>query len=833
MKTPAVFHESITENFPDLASFPEYNPNPLIQLSASGDIQYMNSAAKQLFPDMGMFRMEHPFLKGLEKFFQKTPKNYLNILTREVFVNGHFYTQTLTKVPKTTMFRLFGTDITELKRIDLEREQFFKFFNLSTDIMVIADPNGAFKRVNPTCLKELGYSEAELLSKSFIDFIHPDDKQSTRDEMAHQIKTGSSLNFENRYICKDGSFIWLSWRANYNKEDGITYATARNITERKESELELVRVNRALHMVSSINQTLIRAADEKMLLNETCRIAADEGGYHLAWVGFAEQDKTKTVRSVAQAGSGVEYLKSLQITWADEKYGHGPTGTAIRTGKTQISSDIGNDPKMLPWKKSALKNGLKSSIALPLISEGEMLGALTIYSNEINAFNEKEIKILEELAGDLAFGIVTHRIRVERALIDKELVRVNRALRMLNENNQALIRVTDEKTLLDKISEVIVSSGGYRLMWIGFAEHDKDKTVRPVAQAGFGTDYLKYTKITWADDAHGRGPTGLAIRTGKTQIARDIQTDPKMTPWRQAAVDRGYKTSIALPLLSGEQIIGALNIYSSELDSFGSQEVQVLEELAADLAFGIATLRLKKKIEERTKEVDQLKNNFIQIVSHQLRTPLTVIRWNIGAILERQRGDVAPAQEEALKGAYAANTQIIERIGDLLAAIDIEEGRIRLETDEVSIADLYKSISEEKLLPCHLKNISYEIIAPDKSLPEISIDAIKIRDVIVRLIDNAIAYSNEGGHITVKLFRKEDNVRFEISDTGIGIPETEQAHIFERFHRGWNAALMRPDASGLSLFISKHYVEMHKGTIGFSSVEKKGSTFWFELPLQA
>lgn len=369
-------------------------------------------------------------------------------------------------------------------------------------------------------------------------------------------------------------------------------------------------------------------------------------------------------------------------------------------------------------------------------------------------------------------------------------------------------------------------------MWIGFAEHDKEKTVRPVAQAGFGTDYLHFLHVTWADNEYGRGPTGVAIRTGKTQIARDIQTDPKMSPWRQAAVERGFKSSIALPLRSGEQTVGVLNIYSGEMDSFGPKEVQILEELADDLAFGITTLRLKKNVEERTKEVDQLKNNFIQIVSHQLRTPLTVIRWNIGAILERQRGDVVPAQEEALKGAYAANTQIIERIGDLLAAIDIEEGRIRLEIDEVSVADLYKSISEEKLLPCHLKNISYDIIAPDKSLPEISIDAIKIRDVIVRLIDNAIAYTNEGGHITVKLFKKDRNVRFEISDSGIGIPETEQKHIFERFHRGWNAALMRPDASGLSLFISKQYIEMHKGTIGFTSVEKKGSTFWFELPLQ-
>lgn len=130
-------------------------------------------------------------------------------------------------------------DISERKRAELEREQFFKFFRISTDLMCIADPNGCFKKVNPACLNMLGYTEAELLAKPFIDFVHPDDRQATLDEMANQIRIGSSLNFENRYICKDGTTKWLSWRANYVEEEGITYATARDVTERKLSEAKL------------------------------------------------------------------------------------------------------------------------------------------------------------------------------------------------------------------------------------------------------------------------------------------------------------------------------------------------------------------------------------------------------------------------------------------------------------------------------------------------------------------------------------------------------------------------------------------------------------------
>ena len=806
--------------------------------------------------------------------------------------------------------------------------------------------------VNQRLLEMMGYTEKEMIGKKLGDFVFSAELADHEKRMQER-KAGKTDSYERRFLCKDGEVIWTHISAtplfDEKKQVVGAFGMLMDITKHKQAEKELIQVNRALRMVSDINQTLVRATDETSLLNDTCRIATEEGGYPLAWVGFVEQDQQKTVRPVAQAGSGKEYAQSAHITWADEKNGRGPTGTAIRTGKTQVVRDISKDVNMSPWRQIAQKYHFQSSIAIPLISDGKTFGSFNIYSTTGDAFYPAEIKILEELAGDLAFGIMSQRMRAEhrdteekfvtafkvspdlmsitrlrdgtilevndgytqllgyersesvgktmaelsiwmdyndrakfvsllekngevndfetmlrrkdgtsfscidsaktfqfkgetcvlsivhdmteRHKNEKELARLNRTLFMLSDINQSLIKITNEQELLEKVCQIIVEKGGYRLMWIGFAEQDQAKTVRPVAQAGFGTDYLKFTKITWADDEHGRGPTGISIRTGKTQVVHDILKDPKMTPWRQAATERGYKASIALPLSSEGNTFGALNIYSSEEEAFGEKEIAVLEELAGDLAFGIATMRLRKKTEERTREVDQLKNNFIQIVSHQLRTPLTVVRWNLSVILERQRGEVVPAQEEALRGALDANAEIIARVGDLLSAIDIEEGRVRLQTETANIVDLFESICEEKLRPCHLKKITYEIFPPKEPLPEIQIDAIKIRDVIVRLIDNAITYTNNGGHIVVKLFEKENKIRFEISDTGVGIPITEQKHLFERFHRGWNAALMKPDASGLSLFISKHFINIHKGTIGFTSVEKKGSTFWFELPI--
>ena len=141
--------------------------------------------------------------------------------------------------PSPGEFTVIFTDVTERKRVEVEREQFFKFFTASADLMCIADPDGAFKRTNPAFSEVLGYSEAELVSRPFIEFVHPEDREQTLAEMKRQQEVGYSLDFENRYLCKDGSLRWLSWRVIFNSDDQTSYATARDITERREMESRL------------------------------------------------------------------------------------------------------------------------------------------------------------------------------------------------------------------------------------------------------------------------------------------------------------------------------------------------------------------------------------------------------------------------------------------------------------------------------------------------------------------------------------------------------------------------------------------------------------------
>jgi PAS domain S-box-containing protein len=190
---------------------------------------------------------------------------------------------------------------------------------------------------------------------------------------------------------------------------------SRDITERKNSGAELYRLNRELRAISNCTQVLIRAVEEKTLLDEICHIVCEEAGYRMAWVGYAENDAEKNVRPIAWAGAEDGYLANCQISWADTERGRGPTGTAIRNSEFVYTQDLANDLCMGPWQEKALQREYCSSIALPLKDKsGIAFGAFTIYSSEINAFTSDEIRLLEELADDLAFGIIVLRDRAKQ-----------------------------------------------------------------------------------------------------------------------------------------------------------------------------------------------------------------------------------------------------------------------------------------------------------------------------------------------------------------------------------------------------------------------------------
>jgi len=191
---------------------------------------------------------------------------------------------------------------------------------------------------------------------------------------------------------------------------------------RRQAEETLRRLNRELHAISHCNQVLIRAENEQSLLDALCRIVCDDAGYRMVWVGYVENDEAQSVRTTAYAGVDDGYLAQAGITWADTERGRGPAGIAIRSGKSACIQDFALDARGNPWHDAALQRGYRSCLCLPLKGDdAHTFGVLAIYSEQAHAFTTEEIRMLEELSGDLAFGIVSLRVRAERTVAERRI----------------------------------------------------------------------------------------------------------------------------------------------------------------------------------------------------------------------------------------------------------------------------------------------------------------------------------------------------------------------------------------------------------------------------
>lgn len=298
--------------------------------------------------------------------------------------------------------------------------------NTSENAVMITDMHGVIEWVNPAFVRLTGYELAEAIGKKPSDLIKSGKQEpSVYIQLWETILSGKSWHGELVNRRKDGSL--------YDEESTITplmdtegkithfVAIRRNISERKQAEKNQQRLTRALRLLSRCNSVLIHAQNEQELLTDICKLTVETGGYLMAWVGMAEKDAAKTVRPVAQSGYEEEYLASINVTYADTERGHGPTGTAIRTGTTVVNQDCLTNPDMRPWREAAIKRGYRSSVSLPLIFQRQVLGALTMYSAEPFAFSSEEVGLLEELANDLAYGIETIRMRIENEKAQQSL----------------------------------------------------------------------------------------------------------------------------------------------------------------------------------------------------------------------------------------------------------------------------------------------------------------------------------------------------------------------------------------------------------------------------
>jgi diguanylate cyclase (GGDEF)-like protein/PAS domain S-box-containing protein len=286
-----------------------------------------------------------------------------------------------------------------------------------------------FLAVNDAAVEHYGYSRAEFLTLTIKDIRPVGDVPAL---LGHLRQKGDGVARAGvwSHQKKDGSHISVEIITHVLDFEGrpAKLVLAHDITKELRVEESLLRLNRTLKVLSRCNETLVRATDEKALLHGVCDILVTLGGYLLAWVGFPRQDAARTIEVAAHAGADGDYLRTLQLSWGDNEQGRGPTARAIREGEAVVSRQIGTDPRFPHLQAMIDDLDISAAISLPLRSGEERIGALTICSADAEAFDQEEVKLLSELAEDLAYGIVSLRTAAARQQAEESLRLRNRAI---------------------------------------------------------------------------------------------------------------------------------------------------------------------------------------------------------------------------------------------------------------------------------------------------------------------------------------------------------------------------------------------------------------------
>lgn len=233
----------------------------------------------------------------------------------------------------------------------------------------------------------------------------------------------------------------------------------------------------------------------------------------------------------------------------------------------------------------------------------------------------------------------------------------------------------------------------------------------------------------------------------------------------------------------------------------------------------------------REKVVERLKTEFVSISAHQLRTPLSAIKWSLKMLLDGDLGELEKEQKEFIEKTYWSNERMINLVNSLLNVTRIEEGRFIYKPEPVDLGKLAEEIIRTLKPTISKKNLNFSF-KKDKNLPRLKLDREKMRIAVQNIIENAVKYTLEGGKVEIRVVKKEKEVEMRVKDTGVGIPKEQQERIFTKFFRGSNVVRLETVGTGLGLFIAQNIVRAHGGEMDFKSREGEGSTFWFTLPLE-
>ena len=658
------------------------------------------------------------------------------------------------------------------------------------EAVILIDEEGNIVEANDRAAAAHGYSIDELLGLNIHTLIEKPAAPDLREVQANLEETGGFV-FESIHRRKDGSTLRVEVSARKIVVDGRKFhqSIIRDITERKQAEEQLRRSTRAMRVLSASNQALVRSRDEAALLRAICLAVTETGGYPLAFIGFAEDDEQRSVSLMGSAGRDVEYLDGLHLTWVDEPSGRGPTGTAIRAGRIAICNNIETDPGFNLWREKAGRFGFRSVIGLPLYCESAVIGALTIYANEPDAFRDEEMGLLQELSGDLSYGIGAHRHRLDQARAERALLQSAMEFRTLFDNVNDVIFIADLQGRILEANHVACRRLGYsRDELLAMSVADLDSEACP-AQARALLERI-------------------VERGGLLFEVSEQHKDGTVAPVEVSSRIFDYRHSCAI-----------LSV-ARDISDRKRAEAQAR-------AHAVELERAKTEAET----ANRAKGQFLANMSHEIRTPMNGIVGMSGLLLDTSLSTEQRDYAETIRSSADA---LLAIVNDILDFSKIEAGRMEIEPGRFDIVACLEEVGELMGPQAHAKRVDY-IFEQGVQHRWVMGDAGRLRQIVLNLLSNAIKFTDHGA-VTLSISIAESTVgqrlfRIVVTDTGIGIAAEDLPLLFQTFTQVDSSLSKKHQGTGLGLAISRKLAELMGGSLTAASELGKGATFVLMLPL--
>ena len=533
-----------------------------------------------------------------------------------------------------------------------------------------------------------------------------------------------------------------------------------------------------------------------------------------------------TFRLASSVGLSEEFVRN--VTDFPIKVNRGTViGRAAVERRVQKVSDVLTDTEFVRIDVQQ-KGGIRSSMSAPMLLDGEVVGGLSVYRTEVDPFKKREEALLEGFAAQAA--VVVRNVHLVRALEDRgaELARRVEQMEALSEVGQTV----GSSLVLDEVLSNIIKNA------VRFAGCD----------GGSIMEYLEGERSFSVRSAYASSPellarlrnvrieldttlVGRAAREGHAVSIPDLSV-VDLDPHLQLLYDDGWQSVMAIPVLRGEHIIGALVVRRRSPGEFSEETAEFLQTFASQSAMAVYNAQLFHELENKSAELEvmsQHKSDFLASMSHELRTPLNAVIGFSEVLLERLFGDLNERQDEYLRDILGSGEHLLALLNEILDLSKVEAGRmeVALSTFSVAAAVEYAVSMIRERAARHNITVS-QSIAP--SVDQLTSDELRVRQVLVNLLSNAVKFTHDGGHVNVLAEPAGDELVITVRDTGQGIAVEDRERIFESFQQGRREA-PKEEGTGLGLTLCRRIVTLLGGRIWLESELGRGSAFHVAIPL--